>query len=222
MKTTTKIILIVREPISRTISDYQHLLHMGLLLRDTKFRDVIMVNQSRDAKFHDVIMINQSINRKAPVLQPSLYARYLLKWKKYFPPSQIHIVDGENMKINIVEEAKKLERFLGLNHRISHKDFFFNNTKGFYCFKKPKKDFCFPEYRGQTHPPISNVTMKTLKEFFKPINQIFFKLINRSFPWWLAFYQLLKLKHIKKVKGFWLKLDSIRIRKRRKYSKAPI
>ena len=52
---------------------------------------------------------------------------------RYFPLSQIHIVDGDKFIKEPWTEIMELEKFLELPAEITERNFFFNETKGFYC-----------------------------------------------------------------------------------------
>ena len=55
---------------------------------------------------------------------------------RYFPLSQIHIVDGDKFIIEPWTELIALEKFLEIPAEITERNFFFNSTKGFYCGKE--------------------------------------------------------------------------------------
>ena len=55
---------------------------------------------------------------------------------RYFPLSQIHIVDGDKFIKEPWTELMELEKFLELPAEITERNFFFNSTKGFYCGKE--------------------------------------------------------------------------------------
>ena len=48
------------------------------------------------------------INRSYTAIKRSIYVRHLQRWLQYFPPSQIHIVDGDNMISRPWEELSKV------------------------------------------------------------------------------------------------------------------
>ena len=48
------------------------------------------------------------INRSYTAIKRSIYIRHLQRWLQYFPRSQIHIVDGDNMIGRPWEELSKV------------------------------------------------------------------------------------------------------------------
>lgn len=65
-----------------------------------------------------------------------MYARYLQRWLDVFPLHQMHIIDGDALIRDPYPVLKDVERFLGLLPRLSRDNFYFNVTKGFYCWRK--------------------------------------------------------------------------------------
>ena len=55
---------------------------------------------------------------------------------RYFPLSQIHIVNGDKFIKEPWTELIELEKFLELPAEITERNFFYNETKGFYCGKE--------------------------------------------------------------------------------------
>ena len=79
---------------------------------------------------------NGNINIGYQPLQRSIYHYHLVRWMRYFPLSQIHIVDGDKFIKEPWTELMALEKFLELPAEITERNFFFNSTKGFYCGKE--------------------------------------------------------------------------------------
>ncbi|XP_033762153.1 heparan sulfate glucosamine 3-O-sulfotransferase 1-like [Pecten maximus] len=166
---TIKLIVVVREPVERAISDYTQR---------------VINNRSR-RKFEDSVFNFRTgeINREYICIRPSLYHTNLKRWLKYFPLSQIHIVDGENLKRNPYEEIYKVEEFLGLSHQVRREQFVFNATKGFYCFRTSSVVECLRENKGRQHILINPEVKSRLKRYFLPLNELFFKQIGKRFDW---------------------------------------
>ena len=113
-------------------------------------------------------------------LHIGMYYENLKVWRKYFPWSQIKIVDGKAFKKNPVPILNDIEDFLNVPNYIKQ-DFFKRGTKGFFCLKK--KNGCMDSSKGRTHPKVSDTTIKVLQEFYHPQNIMFFKYINKSMSW---------------------------------------
>ena len=175
MNSTIKLLLLVREPISRAMSDY--------LQRTLKDK----VNKA--PPFEDfVIDENGQLDETYVGLRPSLYYKHLKRWLKSFPMSQIHIIEADEFVTNPYNEVKKVETFLGLPHLISKDRFVFNEKKGFYCMKvdngtEEREEKCLSKGKGRKHPNIDPDVVRKLEAYFKPKNEMFFNLIGRRFDW---------------------------------------
>ena len=85
MNRNIKLLLIVRDPLTRLISDYTQILHnhkeKGLIFKP--FKNLALNSDG-------------SVNTNYDALVRSLYVNFMTNWLEYFPPSQIHVVNGEN------------------------------------------------------------------------------------------------------------------------------
>lgn len=45
-------------------------------------------------------------------LNPGKYSQHLERWLSFFPPQQLHIIDGDQLKLNPVETMNEVQRFL--------------------------------------------------------------------------------------------------------------
>lgn len=173
-----KLFLIVRDPIDRTVSDF------------TQLSDWWNGESQKDMTF-EKLAFNSSTGAVCTEYSPiahSIYVKFLRIWLEHFKLDQIHIVDGDTLIKNPVEELKKAESFLGVRSFFHDKMFYFNQTKGFYCWKKTNKKgrefpYCLGDGKGRKHPKISNVATAKLKNFFKPFNEQFYSLAHREFHW---------------------------------------
>ena len=59
-----------------------------------------------------------------------------VRWLEVFPREQIYVVDGDQFISSPWIELRNLETFLGLNTELSENNFYFNQTKGFYCGRR--------------------------------------------------------------------------------------
>lgn len=173
MSPNMKIILIIRNPLDRTISDYIQLLRKGKRKFDFE---------------QELFLPSGEINSKFSPLTISTYDIHFEKWLKYFSLEQIHIVDGDALIGNPANELAKTEDFLEIGSYFTEGMFYFNSTKGFYCWKKLDESShtvssCLGSAKGHTLPQLSNSTVHRLTEYFKPHNERFFSQIQRRFSW---------------------------------------
>jgi len=126
----------------------------------------------------------------------SVYAEHLTRWLHYFPISQFHFLSAENLVANPVEELQRVERFLGLRHKLTKDLFYFNESRGFYCMcvdqrkrdARPDKEVevdgkCLSSSKGRPHPSLDPHVLNKLREFFRPHNERLYSLVGVNFGW---------------------------------------
>ena len=173
-----KLLLIVRDPIERAISDFTQL--------DSR-------RQKKDSSRHTFEELafrsnGNEVDADYPPIVVSMYDVHYKRWFKYFNQKQIHIVNGDALIKNPFPELQNVETFLGLDSFYRQEMFFFNEEKGFYCWKKKSKKgvetpYCLGSGKGREHSMISESAHEKLKAFFKPHNEAFYSLTGRNFGW---------------------------------------
>ncbi|XP_066952692.1 heparan sulfate glucosamine 3-O-sulfotransferase 6-like [Macrobrachium rosenbergii] len=168
-----RLLLVVRDPVTRAISDYaQGLSKHGFR---KSFEELAFVNVTTGL-----------VNSNWGPINGGLYAKHLKRWYEYFPRSSIHFVSGENLVHDPAAELAKVQEFLGLRRVITDKHFFFNATKGFPCLVKRERSgrpHCLGSSKGRSHPSVSEATSETLRDFYRPFNFKFFKMAGQRFHW---------------------------------------
>jgi len=183
MNNQTKLVLIVRNPVDRLISDYNQF----------RSRHLERGNDYPPLE-HFLFTPAGNINIGYQPLQRSIYHYHLVRWMRYFPHNQIHIVDGDKFIKQPWEGLKKLEDFLEIPNEITENNFFFNATKGFYCgqeiIKLPQSEWtctrkkCLNKSKGRPKAKVEESTYKQLTKFYAPHNEIFYGLVKRyDFNW---------------------------------------
>ncbi|XP_042591963.1 LOW QUALITY PROTEIN: heparan sulfate (glucosamine) 3-O-sulfotransferase 3-like [Cyprinus carpio] len=173
MSRDIKLIVVVRDPITRAISDYTQII--------SKTPDI--------PSFESLAFRNRSTGQIDSLWSPlyiGLYARHLERWLAYFPLSQIHFVHGERLISDPAGEVGRVQDFLGLQRIITDKHFYFNKTKGFPCLKKPEgssRPHCLGKTKGRTHPKIDQKVIQKLREFYQPHNLKFYQMAGMDFGW---------------------------------------
>ena len=124
-----------------------------------------------------------SINKNYQPLQDSAYVVPLKFWQNVFPKEQLHIVDGDQLLVNPLPELKLLESFLGIEHKITKDMIYFDEEKGFLCMIKNGEKFCLSNEKGHEQPDVDERVSEKLRHFFKPLNERFYRSVNRSFDW---------------------------------------
>ena len=102
---------------------------------------------------------------------------------KFFPKKQILVIHGDEFAKDPYPLLKRTERFLGLKPYIGREHVVWVEKKGFYCPMYQNKTRCLPETKGRKHPQISNKTIEKLRDYYRPYNRKFEKMVNHIFEW---------------------------------------
>lgn len=173
MSKDTKLIVVVRDPVTRAISDY---------------------TQTRSKKpdipsFESLTFKNMSaglIDTTWSAVQIGMYAKHLERWLQHFPMEQLLFVSGERLISDPAGEMARVQDFLGLRRVVTEKNFHFNPAKGFPCLKRPEgnsKPHCLGKTKGRTHPNIDPEVVQRLRDFYKPFNNKFYQMTGHDFGW---------------------------------------
>ena len=175
MSKNIKLLVIVKDPTIRAISEYTQL--------------ALKPNSSLP-QFEDYVTTKQNnVNKERGIVKSGVYIKHLNRWLKFFPLSQIHFVSGEQLIQNPAAEIKLVEKFLNLRPLITEKNFYFNKTKGFPCFigkiglHGKKKNGCLKGTKGRKHVLVANDVIKLLQDYYRPFNQALYKAVDRDFHW---------------------------------------
>lgn len=98
-------------------------------------------------------------------MNPGKYAQHLERWLTYYPPQQIHIIDGENLKTDPIEVMNDVQRFLKLTPVINYADHLrFDIKKGFFCqLVDGNHTKCLGKSKGAQYPPMEDKSLKFLQ-----------------------------------------------------------
>lgn len=159
-----KIIMILRNPITRAYSHYNHQVRMRR--EGLTFEEAIRNEPKRLFSYHSENSNEKKINKKNFIkysyLERGKYFSQLQNVLNYFNKDQILILQSEKFNKNPQEEYNKVLKFLNLPPH--------------------KMDFT-KKYNAHKYPPIKEETKQKLGEFFKPHNEKLFDLIGKRFDW---------------------------------------
>ena len=164
VSTGVKLMLILRNPLSRSISDYFFMQRKG---RQT-------------TTFTKKLFPNRNINTKCSEIRTSMYDINYSKWLKWFPKEQILIVNGDNLKINPIEELTKIEKFLNIPHYFENDMFQFTGRR--YYWKDPDSK---KHYVGIQHklPDVPQDTLYEVAMFLQPHASKFCQMASVNYTW---------------------------------------
>nr|WP_129733137.1 sulfotransferase domain-containing protein [Parabacteroides goldsteinii] len=175
-----KLILLVREPVSRAISEYffiRNLMAENIAIWEDpegKYKDKLLDSDHYPLSWFVgeelKIMKETGSFSFSTVLFPDFVRRGLyceqLKWYyQYFKPEQILILENKDLKYRPIETLKQVESFLNIPHCNWENEKKVNSNVGVY-----------------THQ-ISDECKQMLYEFYKPWNEKFFDMIGYRMDW---------------------------------------
>lgn len=171
MNSSIKLLLILRDPAERVVSDYTQVYFNRL------------ENHKPVQAIENLLVRNGALNMRYKAIQRSLYDVHMRNWLRHFPLEQIHIVDGDALIRDPLPELQRVERFLNLPPRIVSSNFYFNQTKGFYCIRSDGRERCLHESKGRPHPAVNGTILQQLRSYLQEHNRTFFRLVKRTFNW---------------------------------------
>uniref|UniRef100_A0A915PYM0 Sulfotransferase domain-containing protein n=1 Tax=Setaria digitata TaxID=48799 RepID=A0A915PYM0_9BILA len=175
LNNSMKLILILRDPVIRTISDFTQVMY-------TKHeRNKTEPSFEAEAFLNDSFTIN--VNYK-PV-RNSLYSLHMGHWLKYFSLKNFLILDGDKFIVDPLPQLRKVERFLNIPKSFKPDQLVFNKRKGFYCFRRKDRYSakCLGNTKGRPHVNIIPEIQRKLRESFRPYNVEFIKMVNQWWDW---------------------------------------
>lgn len=169
-----KLIVLVRDPVVRLVS--QFLLRYRFILKE---RDVPVTAIYRD-KF------TGEFNPEYKPVVKGVYHRHFGMWLEKFPRQQFLILNSEKLTTDPLSVMKRVELFLGIPALFQKRNFYFNETSGFFCsraFDADAQPQCLGNTKGYKHPRLPADDEKMLYEFYRPLNERFFEQAGERFVW---------------------------------------
>ena len=176
MNPTVKLIVTLRDPTERAISDYAQVLSKQHGVKPP-FEEFITKDKEQ-----------KELRTSAVSVKIGVYVNHLRNWLKFFPISQLHFVSMEEMKVNVAKELQAVEKFLNIEPFIKKKHFYINETKHFPCrtvhdAKNEPNSGCLSETKGRNHPTVRDDIRKLLQDYYRPYNKELYEQVQRDFNW---------------------------------------
>ncbi|ELU15572.1 hypothetical protein CAPTEDRAFT_96868 [Capitella teleta] len=166
-----KLMLSVRDPIKRAVSDFHFSMEANW---ESGF------DKTLHSTFDGYVFQNGVIDKDFPPIARSIYALSLRNWLKYFDRDQFFIFDGDSFVTeNPAIQLQKIEQFIGLDSYFTMDMFFHSKTRGFWCLRDPGCIF----FGGKPHTELEARTQRKIEKFFHPYNQQFYKMVGHDFGW---------------------------------------
>jgi len=183
------LVFITIDPAKRAYSWYQHMrAHKDKIAINYTFYEVLTLNET------DETVLKEMRKLRVHCLDPGIYIKHVSNWLQYFTTKQMHIVDGEMLRIkpdkclhSLQNELLKKKDILNYTQLLKYSE-----KKGFFCaiqndgYKNSTK--CLGNSKGRKYPLIDNKSLLYLNDFFKEPNFKFYKFLKAklySIPLWL-------------------------------------
>ncbi|CAJ0600906.1 unnamed protein product [Cylicocyclus nassatus] len=179
-----KIIIVVRDPVMRAISDYTQASSkrkaFGMM---PTFEEMAVGDCAPWLKTNCSAKVG-GVNVGWGAIRIGVYHKHMKRWLDNFPLGLIHIVDGERLVTQPALEVSRTERFLGLEPVVKPENFGVDPIKKFPCVRRSDGSLhCLGKTKGRRHPAVRQEVLRRLKRFYDGENRKFFQQINRSFAW---------------------------------------
>ena len=159
----TKIIVLLRNPIDRAYSQYHMEKKLGY--ETLSFSEALKMEDQRLLGEKEKMIADEnyfSYNWETfSYLKGGHYAEFLKKWFEYFPKENILILKTEDFNENPSKIFHQVLEFLNL----------------------PSQDVSYKKVNVGNYNQMDPVIRNELKDYFKPINEKLYNLINRDFSW---------------------------------------
>lgn len=160
-----KIIVILRNPVTRAISDYKMKVRTSLKKGqefNTQLEEAIdQEMKAFEKNRNDFIKVIEENPFK--ILTKGLYIYHLERWMKHFPPEQLLILKTEDLSQEPTEIMKQVFQFLGL--------------PDYQQIQFPIKN------SGKYSSNIDQYLLTRLQDFYQPHNQRLEEFLGRKFNW---------------------------------------
>uniref|UniRef100_A0A9L0QX24 [heparan sulfate]-glucosamine N-sulfotransferase n=1 Tax=Equus caballus TaxID=9796 RepID=A0A9L0QX24_HORSE len=177
-----KIITILIDPSDRAYSWYQH---------QRSHEDPAALKFS----FYDVISAGPRAPSELRALQkrclvPGWYASHIERWLVYFPPFQLLIIDGQQLRTDPATVMDEVQKFLGVSPHYNYSEALtFDSHKGFWCqLLEEGKTKCLGKSKGRKYPPMDPDSRAFLSSYYRDHNVDLSKLLHKlgqPLPSWL-------------------------------------
>uniref|UniRef100_A0A5S6QN21 Sulfotransfer_1 domain-containing protein n=1 Tax=Trichuris muris TaxID=70415 RepID=A0A5S6QN21_TRIMR len=172
MNPNVKLIVVVRDPVIRALSEYAQ----------------IASKRPGLAPFERMAFLDDPpsrINASWHAVDTGLYDKHARRWLKAFPRSNILFVNGERLVSSPAAETRRVERFLALPPQITGDHFDLSGQ--FPCTRKlpSRRPHCLGSSKGRRHPVVAPEALRALVQFYRHHNERFFRMTGHNFTSWL-------------------------------------
>ncbi|VDP64731.1 unnamed protein product [Schistosoma curassoni] len=207
-----KLIVLLRNPIERAYSWYQHrLAHRDIAPQLLSFVDLMQYGHNlTEATLLSIVPTDRFSNLSIDINNSSLmrqlvssinhlwsrctgpgnYEQYLRNWLTYFPASQLLLLDADRFSRNPVPIMKIVQQFILVRRQLDYSQYLhFNRKKGFFCVVTKNafnwNNGCLGRSKGRTYEQLDrNILLPNLMElYFSKANHKLYRLLQK-YPLW--------------------------------------
>lgn len=166
-----KLILLLRNPAERAISQYKHMVRKGHEKRQPEIafeeEKQTLEKIGTKALYRPTIFNRKETNAflRFSYIQKGLYLEQIKRFHNYFSEDQLFIEAIENLKINARDITKKVYKFLEIDEDFIPPDLGEKNTGGYKIDENLKEIFT------------------SLQRYYQPYNKELFEYLGEKFPW---------------------------------------
>ena len=158
-----KLILMLRNPVERSISDYYHHQKYGAEFCSLEQALEPQVKILKEVAANELEINDEMLDQMQPnYLLNSVYIYFLEKWMNWFPREQFLVLTTEDLDKTPEKTMKEVYDFLGVSvHKLSD----------------------YPRHNSNSYPLVSDSIRQSLAECFQPYNKRLEKYLGRKFNW---------------------------------------
>lgn len=165
-----KLILLLRDPARRAISQYNHYRRRGIEKRSMQEafeQEPQVVNDLYPAMHQPTVLNQKNIKNyiRFAYLQKGLYLRQIKRFEEVLNPSRLYIESMENLMSEPARVVKETYQFLGIDDSFVPDDLTTQN-EGSYAVDKPTQEM-----------------LHWIQNYYQPHNEALFEYLGKRFPW---------------------------------------
>merc|ERR1712032_806630 len=159
----SKVILIVRDPIVRLVSD---IVHYNTTLQKSRQNvydiDQLIMGNDPDGGRPYYAHLNISTSLRDSVFLLSNYSHLWTQLTTVYPKNQILVLNGDDFTTTPAKVLQKFEKFVGIPNFFTDDHFDFSGKKGYPCFTLDPNG-CMSSSKAREHPELKKETMRFLR-----------------------------------------------------------
>lgn len=180
-----KLILMLRDPVQRLVSDYVRTLSIAERLAGDErkqYEDNEGLKGSLEATLLDEM---GHVNPSSPIVRQGMYNIDLRTLYQHIRKDIILIIDGNAFRKDPYPSLVEMERFLNLPPFLKRRHFVYDEVKRVHCANVSSRPDvrCVIPLKGKSLPAIDDDLLLKLYKFFQPHNTQLEKNFGVKFPW---------------------------------------